>query len=214
MFDAVNAAAIPADARYAAYYVDGSWPNEAAVRARVPHATLLSITTRGGNADCVDSEVGDLDVASTERWVAERLSAGHHRPCVYANLDRWENQGLRAALAKYGSNIRRWVADWDNRADVPSGFDAHQFSTGNVDTSVCLDNFFVAAPAPVKHPAGIANFEGSLHLKDGSWHVRGIPGTFRGAPPSEWWSAELQVNTESGHWRIRGLSKNAKPLGG
>lgn len=153
MYDAVTAANLPADAKYVCFYTDGQFANGTAVKQRCPHATYLSITVRGGVADCCDCEQGDLTVAEAETWVARRLAAGQYRPCVYANLDRWERGGLKAGLAKYGARIRRWVADYDNVAVVPSGFDAKQYrSTSLLDTSVCLPGFFAPKPAPVPPP--------------------------------------------------------------
>src|SRR5580704_5917847 len=105
LYDAVTAANLPADAKYAAFYVDGKFANEAAVKARCPHATYLSITVRGGIADCCDCETGDLTVLQAEAWVASRLAAGAYRPVVYASADTWTNGGLRDALAKYGVRI-------------------------------------------------------------------------------------------------------------
>jgi hypothetical protein len=212
MYDSVNANSIPAGALYAAYYVDGAYANYQAIRNRCPHAHLFSITVRGGAADCCDSETGDLSVAQTETWIADRLAGGHYRPCAYANLDRWTNGGLLAGLSKYGSRIRRWVAAYNDRADIPPGYDGHQFSTGNVDTSVLLDNFFQGAPS--NKPTGTAGFGGSVDVDTGHWAIHGSAGTFHGAPPSKWWSAEIQLNTDTGAWRIHGMPANAPPLGG
>lgn len=153
LYDAVNAANIPANAGYVAYYTDGRFANGTAIKARFPHAIYLSITVFGGIADCCDCEQGDLTVAHAEAWVAQRLAAGAYRPCVYSNLDRWQNQGLEAGLAKYGNRIRRWVAHFDDIGQIPSGFDAKQYSTNPaVDVSVCLPNFFDPRPLP-KPPA-------------------------------------------------------------
>jgi hypothetical protein len=221
MYDAIDVNAIPNDAACVAGYTDGNWPNITAMRARFPHANLLTITVTGGVADCCDCEVGDLTVAQADEWVKARLAAGQYRPCVYANSDRWLNQDLLAGLAAYGGRIRRWVAAYPGSgANVPDGFDAHQWaSTQTLDTSVCLPGFFDPEPAPKPAPpavhewsaeiqvsvpegsTGTLHFHGSVNLDDGDWTAGGLPGVPH-------WSG-----AGGGKWRIRGLSLNDPPLG-
>lgn len=217
LYDAVTAAHIPANAEYAAYYTDGSFANHTAVAAHVPHAKLLSITVHGGDADCCDCETGDLTVPEAVLWVEKRLAAGQYRPCVYANLDSWENQGLASQLARFGNQIRRWVAHYDNIASIPSGYDGKQYATGNVDTSIMADDFFASKPKPPDHAHGKAHFEGSFDIESGKWTIHGIPGIgVHFAGEQRWASAEIQLQVgkdEGGHWRVRGMEWNAKPLG-
>jgi len=215
MYDAVTAANIPMGAEAAAYYVDGHFANGTAVRERKPKR-LLSITVSGGDADCCDCETGDMTIAQAEEWVARMLAAGHYRPVVYADLDRWEHQGLRSGLAKYGGKIRRWVAAYDNNANIPTGYDAHQYSTGNVDKSVCLPDFFDGPPKPLPHARGKAHFAGTVNIETGEWTIHGLPGIgVHFAGPKRRMSAEVQldVGAGGGEWRVQGMPMDAEPLG-
>lgn len=220
MFDAVTVDNIPVTARYVALYADGQFNNLAAGRAHCPHAEVLTITVIPANTgECCDCEVGDLTVAQAETWVVERLAAGVYRPCVYADADRWENQGLASALAGYGSRIRRWVAAYPGTgANVPVGYDAHQYATGELDTSVCLADFFDGPPSPppvvkqasaevqVSLPEGTTGtLRAMLTLRatgsGGAWTVHEMPGVVH-------WSGG-----GGGKWRVRGMDWNAPPLG-
>ena len=153
MYDAVTAANLPSDAKYAAYYASGGFENEAAVRAQCPHATLLGISPDGAQVgEACDCESGDLTPAQAEAWVAGAIARGVYRPCVYANLSTW-NSGLYAALEGRGSTIRRWVAHWDGVVSVPAGYDAKQYSSDpEIDVSALLDNFFDSKPKPKPKP--------------------------------------------------------------
>lgn len=153
--DAVNPAALDPNARYAVFYIDGAFANEAAVRARCPHAKLFAITTQGRTGRGIfacDSELGDLTVAQTEAWVAEQIRLGVELIAVYANLDRWLHQGLRAALSKYGSRIKRWVADWNgNPNSLPWWADADQYdSLPDVDLDAARATFFAGVKPKAK----------------------------------------------------------------
>jgi hypothetical protein len=220
-YDAVTASSLPANATHVFYYADGAFANEAAVKAQCPHAVTCGITVIGqvGPGAC-DCEAGDLTVAQAETWVTYSLKAGVYRPRVYANQDRWENQGLLAGLAHYGPNIRRWVAAYPGAgATVPPGYDAHQYEGGTVnpfDLNVCLPDFFATKPPapPVDPPHGTAHALVSLNLADGAWSIHHIPGTAHYGGRDEWWSAEVQINRKTGKWRVHPLPINAKPLGG
>ena len=217
MHDAVTAANLPATAKYVCFYTDGMYANGMAVRARCPHATYLSISVHGGIADCADCEKGAMSVTQTEQWVQERLSAGAHRPCVYASQDTWEHSGLKAGLAKYGAKIRRWIAAYPGTgANVPAGYDAHQYTDGGgkLDTSVCLFNFF-DRPAP--DPQGVASATVSFDLGRETWTHHALPGVVHWGPDEKWASAELQVcvgGKSRGIWRLGPMPWNAQPLGG
>lgn len=163
--DSVSAGALPATLKYGVFYVDGRFANYAAVRARLPHAALFGITVFGKTGKGIfacDCETGDLTVAQAVAWVEAQIKLGVELICVYANQDRWLDQGLLKALAKYGKRIKRWVADYDDVKTVPSWADAHQFLSTNVpnlDYDVALANFFqgatpaASAPKPVAKPA-------------------------------------------------------------
>lgn len=210
-YDAVTAANLPADAAYAFYYADGEFSNGQAVRERCPHATLEGITVLGsGGVRVCDCETGDLTPAQAVAWVAHSLEDGMYRPCVYANLDRWENQGLGAELERYGSKIRRWVAHYDDVAEIPAGYDAKQYKTGDVDVNVCADNFFdLRAPAPKPDPKpahGTARTELEIDLR--THDVTNHPihtGTAHWGDADEWVKAEVELcigGPHAGAWRL------------
>lgn len=219
MFDGVTVDNIPASARYIALYVDGSFNNYVAGKAHCPHADVLTITVvPADEAECCDCEVGDLTVPQAETWVEQRLAAGVYRPCVYANQDRWENQGLRAGLEKYGDRVRRWVAAFPGTgANVPAGYDAHQYETGDVDTSVCLADFFDPPAPPKPEPKGIARAQLEVDLADLSWSL--TPEAADGIvwrSESQYASLEVQVGVGgklAGRWRHEPLPFDAEPLG-
>lgn len=221
--DAVNASVLDPNATVAVFYCDGDTANRSAVEDRCPHARLYAITVRGATGPGIfacDSETGDLTIAQTEAWVAEQIRLNVKPIVVYANQDRWLNLGLLTALAKYGDRLERWDADYDGSAVVPSWASAKQYATGSVDLNVAVANFFSGAtpvpPKPKPKPAhGTCRFEGSYDLKTGHWTIHGIPGLdVHFAKSGGYASAELQVDTASGKWRIRSLPLNAKPLGG
>lgn len=180
--DAVTAANLDPNAQFGFYYVDGRFANEAAVRARCPRARLQSITVFGGDADICDSETGDLTPAQTVAWVEKRLAAGAYRPGVYADKDRWENQGLLAALAHYGVRIKRWQASFDGVAVIPAGYDGKQFlDPGPVDLDILDETFFDTEPpkppAPVKLPHGTGRILIDVDLTHRTESHHHIPGT-------------------------------------
>jgi len=154
--DAVTATNLDPNQTHAVYYADGRFANRQAVAAQCPKAKLFGITVSGLTGQGIfacDSETGDMDVPSTVAWVAEQVSLGVELICVYANLDRWVNGGLLAALAKYGSRIKRWVAHYDNVRTIEPWADAEQYADpGPIDRNVALANFFGdVKPVPELH---------------------------------------------------------------
>lgn len=219
--DSVTAGNLPANQTHGVYYVDGAYANEKEVRARLPKAQLLGIavspSTTGKGIQVIDCEVGDATPAQAEAWVAEQLKNGVFRPCVYANQDTWENQGLHDALEHYGGNIKRWVAAYPGTgADVPAGYDAHQYAggmTAAVDQNVAIASFFDEAPAPAPAPkkkekpkknSGVAHFQGTLNLKTGKWTITHGGGTAKYGGSKSSKSATIIVTTGDGggKWHI------------
>jgi hypothetical protein len=209
--DAVNAAALDPDQKHAVFYADGNWPNEAAVRARCPHAELFAITVRGATGHeyfCVDCETGDVSVAGAIAWVQKQVALGVDPVCVYANQNTWESLGLRNALAHYGKRIKRWVAAYPGSgANVTAGYDAHQYASGDVDRNIALDDFFTASskPKPKPHNSGIAKAEITVDLKTGKATIHGTKGEhveFGGATKQLHYKVELKVGKGGGKWHI------------
>lgn len=205
-FDDVTVANIPANATHVAYYMDGSFVNEKAMKARFPHAQMISITSLGGNADACDCEDTLMTIEQTEAWVAKRLKAGAYHPRVYANEDRWDNQGLLAALAKYGDRILRWEAAYPGiGAKVRPGFAAHQYATGILDTNVCLPDFFDKAKPKPAHDTGVAVAQIKVNAVTGVPHIHHMPGTvkFAGAKHVYEFHGSLKGGKGGGQWSIR-----------
>lgn len=155
--DAVTAKNLNPNQTHAVFYADGRYANHWAVAQACPHAKLYGITVTGLTGPGVfacDCEPGDLTPAQAEAWAAEQIRLGVKLVCVYASLDTWLSQGLKVALAKYGSRIKRWVADFNNVAQIQPWADAEQYADpGPVDLNVALATFFGdAPPAPAPEP--------------------------------------------------------------
>ncbi len=166
MLDCVDVHAVAGLKFYAlAGYAGGSWPTFAPEVAAYPalakaNRVLSYAVNVTEDAELADCETGDLTVAQVrDIWLPRQFGRKVWRPGVYANLSRWRDEGLQDALAHYGSQIRRIVADWTYvEGPVLSGFDCQQFSdhyaNRNVDGNSCLPSFFAptAQPPHVNHP--------------------------------------------------------------
>lgn len=217
--DSTNAAALPLGQLWGMFYMDGDTANEAAVRTRLPHAILFSLTVFGSlEADGCDCELGDMTIAKTISWVDQKIGRGDTLIIVYANAETWSD-GLFAALQHYGDRIKRWVASYPGAGPtVPPGFDAHQYAGdvpgengGLVDQDVALSTFLTpwSAPKPVPtHDSGMAVAQVMVNLETGQWLIRGL-GSARKvifAGKQETWHANisLQVGEGGGHWDAEG----------
>jgi hypothetical protein len=203
--DAVTGRNLDPNQTHAVYYCDGAFANRTAVAKQCPHAKLYGITVfgrLGKDVFACDCELGDLTVAQAVAWVGAQVRLGVGLICVYANLSRWENEGLLAALAHYGPRIKRWVAHYDNIPSIPSWADADQFADpGPVDRNPALANFFGGVvPAFVPHSKGRARFEGTVDLASGKvLSVHGLPGVgVHFAGPSKLLDIHLQVRVGEG----------------
>ena len=162
MYDTIpdSVGQIPADAQAVAGYVDGWYVSFPLLVERfASQAHCLSIAVHpNDDAACLDVEPGDATVGDAPAWVDRQLARGQWRPCVYASQSSWEDDGLYGLLAGYETRIRRWVAAYPGTgANVPSGYDAHQYADvgphgENYDTSVCRDDFFPSKPTPPPDP--------------------------------------------------------------
>lgn len=157
-YDSVSVANIPHDAKAAAFYVDGRYANENAVKGQAPHARYTSIAVfASGVADCLDIEPGNASVSEAAGWYRKmRELRPKRKPIFYigaANADE-----LVAALRNSG--IKResyilWTAHYGTgkhlcgEGSCPYGraagkVDATQFTTNNetLDESVCRPSFW------------------------------------------------------------------------
>jgi len=145
MYDSTNVADDPAAADMVAYYIDGAFATtEATVRARFPHAVLVSISAVGTDAGiCGDCEPGCLTVTEAVEWVKLRRLANAD-PSIYVN----ETYGWAPAKAAFKAagvaEPHWWVADYDGVAVIPPGAVAKQYENptldhGHFDLSVAAD---------------------------------------------------------------------------
>lgn len=155
MFDSVTTAAIPADAKAAAGYVDGRYKNFAQVVARTPHARHVSIAVfASDDADALDIETGDAVPAQAPDWVKRQHARGKARPIVYSSQS--EMPQVLSALDRAGikrSQVRVWSAHYGFKhicspeaCRAAFTADATQFTTNalgrNLDESVCRPSFW------------------------------------------------------------------------
>jgi hypothetical protein len=161
MFDSVDAADIPANAKIVLAYVDGPPRNIDQVKRRFPHAKIVTITIEGGQADAdvVDCETGDVTPDHAAEWAALRLKAGK-RPTIYMNASTWPAVRVavqRAGIAKaFGHNYL--VAEYDGDPTIPAGAIGKQFespsandSPGHYDISSLVDYWPGVDPLPKPH---------------------------------------------------------------
>jgi len=162
MYDAVDVAAIPADARIVGAYVDGAWPTAkspqvAAMRAQGVQIVTISVTGSTLDADVIDIEPGNISVQAGVVWCERKLARGD-RPTVYASRS-WIPQ-IEDALRLIGvapSLVDYWVADWTGVPHLVPGSVATQYanppqSGGNYDVSLTNGTWPAGKPAPAPAP--------------------------------------------------------------
>lgn len=147
VYDSVNVAAIPADAKVILGYVDGSDPeiagNYAAVVKRFPHAHIVSVTTTGRNpAMMCDCEKYDLTPAMVRTWALRRLYSGPW-PLVYSNVST--KPSIFPEMV--GIPWSWWAADWTGTPHLVPDSSATQYanpatSGGDYDVSIMLPALF------------------------------------------------------------------------
>jgi hypothetical protein len=212
--DAVTAANLNPNQLFAVYYADGRFANRWAVAKRCPRAKLYGITVHGLTGKGIfaaDCESGDLTVAQALAWTEAQIKLHVDPICVYASLSVWLSQGLLAGIQalekKYGVKIKKWVAHYNNVAQIPSWADADQFADpGPVDHNVALANFF--APSPPAHkadaPHGTARAVIAVDLVTGKLKsVHGLPGFgvhFGGPAHQIDVNLKLEVGKGGGQW--------------
>ncbi|WP_051966514.1 hypothetical protein [Kitasatospora mediocidica] len=152
MYDSVSVSSLPADATMVAGYADGLYANLTAMRARFPHATVVSIAVRyTTRAQVLDVETGDATPAQAVVWCRQTMAdTPNSQLTVYCNTSTWP--AVRAALAAAGeSPPQYWVAQYDGVASIPGGAIAKQYrTTPGWDASIVADYWpgVDAAPTP------------------------------------------------------------------
>lgn len=148
IYDAVDVAAIPADAQMILAYIDGGYVTLPAVQQRFPNARILTVTTNGKNkADICDVESGDATPAIAGQGVA----AGLYKT-VYCALEN------KAAVFAACSDFNWYCAHPTGVEHLEPDSVATQWawpgygSPGNYDISVTNGVWPDAAPAPTPPP--------------------------------------------------------------
>lgn len=157
-YDSVSVQNIPHDAKAAAFYVDGRFANEGAVKAQAPKARYTSIAVfASGVADCLDIEPGNATIDEAAGWFRKMKDARPKRkPIFYIGAASADD--LVAALSRAG--IKReayllWTAHYGTGkhfcgegscryARSAGKVDATQFTTNNetLDESTCRPSFW------------------------------------------------------------------------
>jgi hypothetical protein len=152
MYDTITGKGVPRNAQAVASYVD-NYKGFSKIGSYAPNAKKVSITVTPGNfpdADIMDIEPKGhrVDEAGTVPWFQKAIAAGR-RPGAYGGKGQsaaYNLPGLVTKLKKAGierSQYNLWLADWNNSATVPAGYDAHQYKGGtNVDLNVAKPSFF------------------------------------------------------------------------
>ena len=156
LYDSIDVGQIPADAQYAAGYVNGMWPTFSQLAARFPRARLLSIAvTSSADADALDVESGDAAVADAPGWVTRQRARGLPRPCLYASASIMDS--LMWTLEAAGitrSSVRLWSAHYSGQHICGPSTCALTAST--------MDGTQYTAPAPsgeiLTHPSSLTIF--------------------------------------------------------
>lgn len=156
MFDSVTNSLLPAGFAYAAY-TDGKFANTSQIRARFPHASILTIAVFArDDADCLDVETGDATPAQAAGWVTRQLARGIKRPCLYASASVMPQILSAMKAAGVSRNLLRlWSAHYTFQPhicgpatcrEMPISADGTQFTDRargvNLDQSLLLDDFF------------------------------------------------------------------------
>ncbi|MDI5965708.1 hypothetical protein [Streptantibioticus silvisoli] len=150
MYDGVTVAHLPTGAPLYAGYVDGRYANVTALRKRFPKARIVEIAVLASTdaGQVLDVETGDATPAQAPGWVVSRRHAGVD-PTVYCNSSTWP--AVRAAFRNAGiAEPHYWIAQYDNKATIPTGAVAKQFQNDpGWDKSVVADYWPGIDPKPV-----------------------------------------------------------------
>lgn len=181
-YDDVTVDLIPADAQYVFYYVDGTYANGTAMKARFPDAVLAGIAVNpADDADVLDVETGDATIADIYAWLKRQLANRKYRatsvPVIYTSVSNVDQMMLTmdANGFKHGSEYKIWSAHYTGTAHICSPTtckatsyicDATQWTDTadgkSLDQSLVNTGFFAGkpvtpkpapAPAPAPKPA-------------------------------------------------------------
>ncbi len=183
MYDSVDISQIPNGPHAIAYYIDGheGVHTHEQMRARFPHARLLPISTGSRVVtECYDIENGDYLPGEAGELFHIARNGGISRPCMYADLSNMP--AVKASLERAGAtpaDVRLWVAYYNGQHDLPTGYDAHQFTNRalgrNLDESICADTFFEPAKPTVHVPQDIARVIVAYDVDEKKWSFERDP---------------------------------------
>lgn len=157
-YDSVSVENIPHNAKAAAFYVDGKYANEAAVKAQAPKARYTSIAVfASGVADCLDIEPGNATINEAPGWFFKMHKARSKRKPIFyigaASADELVRRLSRAGIKRHEYIL--WTAHYGSGkhfcgegscpyAHSAGKVDATQFTTNEetLDESVCHPSFW------------------------------------------------------------------------
>lgn len=146
---AVAAAVAATGATLVAGYVNGRWPDLAALVKGIPGCTAVSITVNAqGSAVVLDVENGDATPQEAPGWAKRMRAAGIRYPVVYMNASTWQAVKDEFAAQAIDPPLY-WLALYDGVAEVPAGAIAKQHtSTPGYDVSAVADYWPGVDPVP------------------------------------------------------------------
>lgn len=150
MYDAVTSSNVPAEATLVAGYADGLYANIPQMKARFPHATVVTIAVRWTTrAMVLDVETGDATPPEAVGWCTQTMADTSNRLLtVYCNTSTWPS--VRAAFRAAGvTEPQYWVAEYDGDPAIPAGAIAKQWADrGPYDLSSVADYWPGVDPFP------------------------------------------------------------------
>ena len=157
MYDSINVATLPSHAQADAGYVDGRWPTFTSLPPAQYHLSIAVFAS--DNADCLDVEPGDAVNSQAPAWW-RRATGNHYLYTSASNVAALVSTMGRAGIPRSAYKI--WSAHYTFTAHIcgpgTCGYpqaDATQYTDnagGNLDVSLCADDFFGAAPVPTPPP--------------------------------------------------------------
>lgn len=171
MYDGITPANLPSGGDLYAGYVDGRWPDAAAIAERFPGKPVVRIATSTSTNDGVVGD-GPPDNGTWAQWVAwtvRRRAAGAD-PTVYTNASSW-SAGIQAFKDAGVAQPHWWIAHYDGDPTIPAGAVSKQYaSNASYDTSSVADYWPGVDPAP--KPAAVAAIleEESVQIEPTSVH--------------------------------------------
>ncbi|MCT9007095.1 hypothetical protein [Streptomyces rhizosphaerihabitans] len=143
MYDAVTPSNIPATATMVAGYTDGRYANMSQLKARFPHATVVSIAVHHTTAaQVLDVERGDATPPEAVLWCTHTMASTSNKELtVYCNSSTWPQ--VRAAFrAARVTEPNYWIAQYDNKPHIPDSAVAKQYASNKgFDTSAVVGHW-------------------------------------------------------------------------